>query len=84
MLACALLISITALVSARFVFYIVPFLSLDTLALYRHVIIGQAFCVVIWIYSANVILRYRIIRQHSRGTVPPTGAADDVRFEVDA
>ena len=83
-LACALLVFMTALVTYRFVFAILPFLSLDTLALYRDVIMGQAFYVVAWIYSAHVFLRHRIIRQHSRGTVPPTGATDDVRFEINA
>lgn len=82
-LACALLVFITALVTYRFVFEIMPLLSLDTLALYHHVIMGQAFCVVAWIYSANVILRHRIIRQHPQGSMPPTGAADGVRFEID-
>ena len=66
-LVCAVLVPITALVTARFVLHIVPLLSVDTLGTYRGVIFGQVFCVVVWFYSAKVLSRRRVIRQQIEG-----------------
>lgn len=64
---CAVLVPITALVTARFVLTFVPLLTVGTLGIYRGVIFGQVFCIVVWVYSAKVFFRRRCIRQHTEG-----------------
>ncbi|MCC9642263.1 hypothetical protein LOC71_08250 [Rhodopirellula sp. JC740] len=64
---CVVLVPITVLVTARFVLHFAPLLSVDTLGTYYGAILGQVFCAGVWLYSANVLSRHRVIRQYIEG-----------------
>ncbi len=74
-LLCFVLISITLLVTVRFAMVFLPQLSIHNFQQHRNVLFGQAFCLIVWIYSANVVLRHRLMRRQAAGkhTVPTSG-----------